>query len=124
MSRKLRVKTPNLNERIKNLSGGNQQKVVLGKWLTRGAKVFLFDEPTAGIDVTGRAEIYDRIRGLAEEGHGVIVVSSDFSEFPGLCHRVLVMREGELAGELVGDSITESRIVAACYERAAAVQQI
>ena len=80
----------------RELSGGNQQKVVLARWLLRECKVLLLDEPTRGVDVGAKAEIYRVIADLAREGLGVVVVSSELSELAGLCTRVLVMREGEL----------------------------
>jgi ABC-type sugar transport system ATPase subunit len=112
----LHIKTRSVEDPVSTLSGGNQQKVVLGKWLARGADVLIFDEPTAGIDVDGRADVYAQIRALAAEGKGVVVVSSDFSEFAPICDRVLVMREGSVVGELAGPDITEAALVSACYE--------
>ena len=85
---------------MSSLSGGNQQKVLLARWLATKAKVLLFDEPTKGVDVGAKAEIYKVIGDLAKEGLGVIVVSSYLPEVLGLADRVLVMREGGVAGEL------------------------
>jgi ABC-type sugar transport system ATPase subunit len=100
---------------VRDLSGGNQQKVVLAKWLLRGGEVFLFDEPTHGVDVEAKEELYDLLEELAAEGKAVVFVSSEFSELVGVCHRVLVLSDGRLVGELVGDEITESAILERCY---------
>ena len=93
-------------------SGGNQQKVVIAKWLRRGSKVFLFDEPTKGVDVGGKAEIYGLIDNLAAAGNAIIVVSSDLPEIISLSDRVLVMRNGRFISEHVGDDINEHSLVA------------
>jgi ABC-type sugar transport system ATPase subunit len=111
----LQIKTGSVETSVSALSGGNQQKVVLAKWLARGADVFIFDEPTAGIDVNGRAEVYAQMRALAERGKGIVVVSSDFSEFAPVCDRVVVMRESRLVAEFEGSAIAEPALVAACY---------
>ena len=85
---------------VGNLSGGNQQKIVLARWLTQNCSVLLLDEPTRGVDVGARGEIYTIVRDLAAKGLAVILVSSDMPELIGLSHRVLVMRSGGVAGEL------------------------
>ena len=92
------------------LSGGNQQKVVLGKWLAMNPRVLILDEPTRGIDVGARAEIYRHIAKLAADGIAVVVVSSDMEEVIGLCDRVLVMRERRMTGLLTGGEISQARI--------------
>jgi ribose transport system ATP-binding protein len=92
------------------LSGGNQQKVVLGKWLAMNPRVLILDEPTRGIDVGARAEIYRHIAKLASDGIAVVVVSSDMEEVIGLCDRVLVMRERRMTGLLTGGEISQKRI--------------
>jgi len=97
------------------LSGGNQQKVVLARWLATEARVFFFDEPTVGIDVGAKQEVYNLMRRLTEQGAGLICVSSDFTELELVCDRVLVMREGALVGELSGDAITEDNMLVCCY---------
>ncbi|MDR1827837.1 MAG: ATP-binding cassette domain-containing protein, partial [Methylobacteriaceae bacterium] len=96
----LRVKTPSQKTYIRNLSGGNQQKVIFGRWLLTSPDVLLLDEPTRGIDVGAKAEIYQLIIDLASEGKGVIVVSSEMPELLGICDRILVMSGGRLAGTL------------------------
>ena len=113
--RRLNIKTPSVDHPARYLSGGNQQKMVLAKWLDSGADVFIFDEPTHGIDVEGKEEVYDLMTGLAEEGKGVLFISSEFSELVGVCNRVLVMREGRFVREFEGDDITETALVGACY---------
>lgn len=96
----LHVKTPNAKARIKNLSGGNQQKVIIGRALLNNPNVLLLDEPTRGIDVGTKYEIYELIIELAESGKGVIMVSSEMPELIGICDRILVMSNGQLAGIL------------------------
>ncbi|HIM02176.1 MAG TPA: sugar ABC transporter ATP-binding protein, partial [Myxococcales bacterium] len=90
------------------LSGGNQQKLILGRWLESGADVFIFDEPTKGIDVGAKQEVYMLMERLATEGRSVLFISSEFGELVGVCHRVMVLREGELVGEVSGDAISEA----------------
>jgi ribose transport system ATP-binding protein len=96
----LQVKTPSLEARVRNLSGGNQQKAVLAKWLLRGAKVFIFDEPTRGIDVGAKAEVHALIRNLADNGAGVILISSELQEVIDHGDRIVVMHGGRIMGEL------------------------
>ena len=96
---KLKVKTSSLDTLINTLSGGNQQKVVLARWLSEEVKVILLDEPTRGIDVGAKSEIYAIIRGLAEQGVGVLMVSSELPEVIGVCDRVLVMCEGRITAK-------------------------
>jgi ribose transport system ATP-binding protein/rhamnose transport system ATP-binding protein len=102
---------------VNRLSGGNQQKVVMGKWLDRSARVLILDEPTRGVDVGARVELHRIIRGLADGGLGVIMISSDFEELLG-CDRVLVMAEGEIRRELRRSEISEQTILEACYGHA------
>jgi ribose transport system ATP-binding protein len=109
------VNTPSVQRPLKFLSGGNQQKALIAKWVMSESRVFMFDEPTAGVDVGAKQEIYLRIAELAREGAGVIVISSELEEVVGLCHRVLVMREGRCVGELEGKAITEASILSLCY---------
>ncbi len=107
----LRVKTASIDTPIKNLSGGNQQKVLLGRWLLTGPEILLLDEPTRGIDVGAKHEIYSLIFGLAREGKGVIVISSEMPELLGLSDRILVMCEGRLSGVLDRSEATEEEIL-------------
>jgi ribose transport system ATP-binding protein len=107
----LRVKTPSLGERVLNLSGGNQQKVVLAKWLCRAADILLFDEPTRGIDIGAKAEIYRLVRRLAAEGRAILLISSELPEILGLSDRILVMCGGRLAGEFAAGEATPETIL-------------
>ena len=115
---RLKIKTPSPVVPVSKLSGGNQQKVMLGKWLMHGAEVFIFDEPTHGIDVNGRQDVYDVIGQLASEGKSVIFISSDFAELAGACDRALVIVEGRVRAELVGEELTERAILESCYAHA------
>jgi len=98
--------------KIRTFSGGNQQKAIIVRWLLGSANIFLFDEPTQGIDVGAREQVYEVIRELAEEGAGIIVVSSDAEELARLCSTVYVMIDGTLEQRLTGNDITESKILA------------
>jgi len=109
--RDLRIKVADLDQPLATLSGGNQQKVVLGKWLLAGARIYLFDEPARGIDVGAKAEIHQIIGRLAAGGAGVVVVSSEIDEILAVADRVLVMHRGRIAGELEKENATEARIV-------------
>ncbi|MBQ9084199.1 MAG: sugar ABC transporter ATP-binding protein, partial [Clostridia bacterium] len=107
----MRVKTPSLRARISTLSGGNQQKVILGRWLLTKPRVLLLDEPTRGLDVGARQEIYQLINKLAEDGHGVLVVSSELPELFGICDRIMVMSNGELVGEVDPKTQTQEDVM-------------
>lgn len=109
--KKLHIKCENASVPVRALSGGNQQKVVIAKGLDTNPLVFIFDEPTRGVDVGARSEIYDVIHGLADQGMAVLLISSDLEEVIGNCNRVMVMREGEIAGELIGSDVTEANIM-------------
>lgn len=113
--KKLSIKTPGIGTRIASLSGGNQQKALIARWLGTGIKLLFLDEPSRGVDVGAREEIHDAIRDLARSGVGVVVISSDVEELAILADRVLVMREGRISGELTGADITEARIIELCY---------
>ena len=107
----LRIKTRGLDQQVMYLSGGNQQKVVLAKWLHAGASVFLLDEPTRGIDVRSKAEIYDLVRALARQGAAILMSSSEMEELLHLADRIVVMHRGRVAGELAHAEATEERIL-------------
>lgn len=109
--KKLSIKTPSINEFVDVLSGGNQQKVVLGKWLLASPEIIIFDEPTRGIDIGAKSEIYKLINKLAEDGSAVIVISSEMPEVIGISDRVLVMHEGNVEGILCGDDINQENIM-------------
>ncbi|HEV2763904.1 MAG TPA: ATP-binding cassette domain-containing protein, partial [Pyrinomonadaceae bacterium] len=111
VSAQLNVKAPSVEVRAGNLSGGNQQKVVLAKWLSREPKVLIFDEPTRGIDVGAKAEIYDLMRGLAREGVAIMMISSDMEEVLGVSDRVAVMHEGRLTGVLSRPEFSEEAVM-------------
>jgi len=113
----LRIKVDGPEQVVSTLSGGNQQKVVIAKWMVRRGQVMMFDEPTQGIDVDAKEEVYALMERLASEGAIVIFVSSEFPELVGACDRVLVMREGRLVRTLVGTDIDEDAITDACYAR-------
>jgi ribose transport system ATP-binding protein len=95
----LDIKTPSLNQQVKNLSGGNQQKVIIARWLSLKPKIFILDEPTRGIDVGAKAEIHNLLRQMADDGVGILMISSELPEILGVSDRVLVMREGRLVAE-------------------------
>ena len=113
--RALSVKTEGTAQLVGRLSGGNQQKVVIGRWLARRPKVLVLDEPTRGVDVGARAEIHHLVRQLAADGMAVLAISSEPDELPDLCDRVLVMAEGRIVKELRGAALTRSNVVAASY---------
>jgi ABC-type sugar transport system ATPase subunit len=107
----LHVRPPDPEKTIGRLSGGNQQKVLLGRWLFAGSRVFLLDEPTRGVDVAARAEIYRAVNRLAEGGAAVVMVSSDLPELLGMADRILVMRRGRLAAELDAKRATQEEVL-------------
>ena len=109
--RELQIKTPSIEQVTQNLSGGNQQKVVLAKWLFTQSRVLIFDEPTRGIDVGAKVEIYKLMNDLARKGVSILMISSELPEVLGMCDRVLVMHEGRLAGELARKDATQERIM-------------
>lgn len=111
--KELKVRPNNINLMARNLSGGNQQKVVIAKWLFTGAKVFIFDEPTRGIDVGAKVEVYNLINSLVEAGACVIIISSELPEILGMCDRILVMHEGSITGNLMRDDADQETIMKA-----------
>ena len=117
---KLKVKTPSVAQETRLLSGGNQQKVVIAKWLLRDCDILIFDEPTRGIDVGAKAEIYRLLEDLATQGKAIIVISSELSEVLRLSHRIVVMCEGRITGELAGRSATQEDIMTLATQRSAA----
>ncbi len=112
MMQRLDLRPLAIDRPIRNFSGGNQQKAIIGRWIMAGAKILLFDEPTRGIDVGAKAEIYNLIETLAAEGRGIIVVSSELPEILRLADRVLVMREGRISASLEREELSEEAIVA------------
>ncbi|HTE62061.1 MAG TPA: ATP-binding cassette domain-containing protein, partial [Solirubrobacteraceae bacterium] len=107
----LRLRAGSYAQPVTSLSGGNQQKVLLARWLAKKAQVLLFDEPTKGVDVGAKSEIYQLIGDLAADGHGIAVVSSYLPELLGLCDRIVVMRDGALAGTLPAKGTTEEDVL-------------
>lgn len=108
---KLRIKTPSIYQKVMNLSGGNQQKVIIGKWLSTNSKILIFDEPTRGIDVGTKAEIYKIMEELAKSGTGIIMISTELPETLGISDRILVMRKGRIVAELDPKKTTEEEVV-------------
>jgi ribose transport system ATP-binding protein/rhamnose transport system ATP-binding protein len=107
----LRIATPSVHQVVGNLSGGNQQKVLLAKWLAMEPRLLIVDEPTRGVDVGARSEIYRLLRALADKGVALLVVSSDLPEVLALADRIVVMAEGRTVGELPGDGATEEQVL-------------
>jgi len=107
----LRIRAVNVDQQLRYLSGGNQQKAVLAKWLSAGSTIFLLDEPTRGVDVRSKGEIYDIIRGLCARGCAVLLASSELEELLALSDRIVVMHRGRIAGELARADATEERIL-------------
>jgi ABC-type sugar transport system ATPase subunit len=108
---KLSVKTPSIHRLARNLSGGNQQKVVFSKWLCAKSKLYIFDEPTRGIDVGAKTDIYEIINNLVAQGNGVLVISSELPEILGICDRIAVMHDGRVTGVLNRDEATQEKIM-------------
>ena len=109
--KKLKIRTPSIYQLAKNLSGGNQQKIIIAKWLTRNARILVFDEPTRGIDVGARKEVYELLNRLVEAGVGVIVISSDLPEVIGVSDRIMVMHDFRFTGELSKEEITQEKLL-------------
>ena len=107
----LKIKTPDAEINAGNLSGGNQQKVVVGKWLARNSKVVIFDEPTRGIDVAAKVEIYNLMNELKKQGIAVMFVSSEMPEVMGIADRIIVMCDGRITGELDARDVEQSEIL-------------
>jgi energy-coupling factor transporter ATP-binding protein EcfA2 len=109
--RLLNIKAPSAQTRVGNLSGGNQQKVVLGKWFNTGGEIYIFDEPSLGIDVGSKQEIYNVMVDLLKEDKAILMVSSDMPEVISMSDRVIVFKQGQIAGELAGEDLTEEAIL-------------
>lgn len=109
---KFQIKTPSIKKKVMQLSGGNQQKVLLSMWVSRKPQILLIDEPTRGIDVGTKESIHNLIRSFAKEGMGVIMVSSDMPELIGASDRIVAMYEGSISGELELNEITEEKVMA------------
>jgi len=109
---RLQVRTPSLEQEVGKLSGGNQQKVVLARWLAAKPRVLILDEPTRGIDVGAKAEIYGLIDDLANQGLGIMFISSELSEILGLSDRIYVLQNGRITGELTAEQANEEAVLA------------
>ena len=109
--KQMSIKTPNIEQVARFLSGGNQQKIVLGKWLAMKPKLLMLDEPTRGIDIGAKREIYKLMEKLAEEGMAILFVSSEMEEILGMADRAYVMHEGRIAGELSRDELSEESVM-------------
>jgi len=112
----LNIKTPSIFSFVKNLSGGNQQKVVLSKWLYASCQIYLFDEPTRGVDVGAKEEIYKIFVQLLKEGKIIVVFTSDLEELLHISDRILVMRDGRVSAEFTGDECTQNAVLSSCLE--------
>lgn len=117
----LKVKTPSMNQEVKFLSGGNQQKVVIAKWLTRDSEILIFDEPTRGIDIGAKSEIYKLLNDLASQGKSIIMISSELPEILLMSHRIMVMCEGRITGELSNKEATQEKIMMLATNRTGGV---
>jgi ribose transport system ATP-binding protein len=117
----LAIKTPSLQQKVRNLSGGNQQKVIIGKWLTADTNILIFDEPTRGIDVGAKSEIYHLLNNLAQQGKSIIMISSELPEILRMSHRVVVMCEGRITGELNIADATQDKIMQYATQRGEAL---
>ena len=107
----LRIKTPSVTQTTKHLSGGNQQKVVIAKWLVKDCDILIFDEPTRGIDVGAKEEIYRLLNELAESGKSIIMISSELPEILRMSHRIVVMSEGRVTGTLDAGEATQEQVM-------------
>ena len=116
---KLKTKCPTVNQNVGNLSGGNQQKVLLAKWMFAAPDVLILDEPTRGIDVGAKYEIYCIINQLVSEGKSVIMISSELPEILGMCDRIYVMNEGRIVGEMMGEDATQEKIMSCILQSSA-----
>ncbi len=108
----LSIRTPTTKQRVGNLSGGNQQKVAIGKWLTTDSRIIIFDEPTRGIDVGAKSEIYKLMNDLIDQGKSIIMISSELPEILRMSHRILIMCEGRITGELPIKEANQESIMA------------
>jgi ribose transport system ATP-binding protein len=108
---KINTKYASIEDDVSSLSGGNQQKVALAKWLAADCKCIIFDEPTRGVDVGAKTEIYSCINQLAEMGLGIIMISSEMPELMGMCDRILIMHQGEIKGALDREEFSEDNII-------------
>jgi ABC-type sugar transport system ATPase subunit len=111
MVQRLKLRYKGLDQKVTSLSGGNQQKVLLSKWLSQNPSIFIFDEPTRGIDVGTKTEVYDLIKSLAKEGKAIIMVSSELQELIAICDRIIVINEGRVVASFNREEATEPKIL-------------
>ena len=123
MTDRLSIKARGVNAPVEGMSGGNKQKVLLARGLSRDLDIYLFDEPTVGVDVQAKVEIYNFIKELTEAGKAVVVCSSDMAEIIHISHRLLVMRNGEIVAELEGDNISEAALLSAFFDHPVKARQ-
>ena len=109
----MKTKTPSVDQAVGNLSGGNQQKVLLSKWMFAEPDVLILDEPTRGIDVGAKYEIYCIMNDMVKQGKAVVMISSELPELLGMCDRIYVMNEGEVVGEFMAEEATQEKIMSA-----------
>jgi ribose transport system ATP-binding protein len=109
---RLKIRTPSIHRKVTVLSGGNQQKVIVARWLETRARVLFFDEPSRGIDVNAKSELFEIIGTLAAEGRAIVLISSYLPELMNMCDRMIVLHEGRITGELQRSEFTEERIMA------------
>jgi ribose transport system ATP-binding protein len=114
--REMDIAVPSVDSPVSDLSGGNQQKVVIAKWLNTGPRVLLLDEPTRGIDIQAKQQVFDLVRGLSAQGIAFLVVSSELEELMGVCHRILILKRGNMAGELFPRDATLETLAGKCME--------
>jgi ribose transport system ATP-binding protein len=114
---RLRIKTPSDAQEVRFLSGGNQQKIVIAKWLARDCEILFFDEPTRGIDIGAKNEIYKLLNTLAEQGRAIVMISSELPEILRMSHRIAVMCEGRMTGELPSEGTTQEDIMRLATKR-------
>jgi ribose transport system ATP-binding protein len=115
--RQLSIKTPSVEQPVRLLSGGNQQKIVIAKWLLRDCDILFFDEPTRGIDIGAKSEIYKLLNTLAEQGKAIVMISSELPEVLRMSHRILVMCEGRITGELSAEEASQEKIMQLATQR-------
>jgi ribose transport system ATP-binding protein len=119
----LSIRTPSLSQKVRNLSGGNQQKVIVGKWLTADTEILIFDEPTRGIDVGAKSEIYKLLNELVRQGKSIIMISSELPEILRMSHRVIVMCEGRITGDIPITEATQELIMKYATQRSGVIQE-
>ncbi len=120
----LHIRAPNVESPVATLSGGNQQKVVVGKWLNTDPRILLFDEPTRGIDIQAKQQIFQLVWDLSKKGISTIFVSSELEELVDVCHRILIMREGRITGEVSPDTVTPQQLFELCVGADAPVESV